>query len=55
MYSFPKIVHYNALKEAFRKDGLASLAHPQRIRDAATAKLFIITCTFLDLNSTPTY
>ena len=35
--------HYNAFKEALLKDGFASLAHPQRIRDAAVAKLFITT------------
>ncbi|OBT94174.1 hypothetical protein VE01_06998 [Pseudogymnoascus verrucosus] len=35
--------HYAALKEALRKDGLAALARPQRIRDAATANLFITT------------
>ncbi|KAL1641933.1 hypothetical protein SLS58_005769 [Diplodia intermedia] len=35
-------VHYDALKEALRKDGLASsLKNIQRIRDAAIAKLFI--------------
>ncbi|RDL40663.1 Uncharacterized protein BP5553_00642 [Venustampulla echinocandica] len=36
-------LHYDAFKEALRKDGLASLTHPQRIRDAAIAKLLIIT------------
>ncbi|KAF2805565.1 methyltransferase type 11 [Mytilinidion resinicola] len=36
-------LHYAALKEALRKDGLASLTHPHRIRDAAKAKLLIIT------------
>lgn len=36
-------LHYGAFKEALRKDGLASLSHPQRIRDAAIAKLLIIT------------
>ncbi|RFU24861.1 Glutathione-disulfide reductase, partial [Scytalidium lignicola] len=36
-------LHYDAFKEALRKDGLASLTHPQRIRDAAVAKLFITT------------
>jgi len=38
--------HYIALKEALRKDGLASLLHPQKIRDAATADFFIKTCKF---------
>ncbi|KAI9926170.1 hypothetical protein ASPWEDRAFT_174894 [Aspergillus wentii DTO 134E9] len=37
--------HYEALKEALRNDGLAALIHPQRIRDAAVAKLFITTST----------
>lgn len=36
-------LHYNAFKEALRKDGLASLTHPQRIRDAAIAKLLVTT------------
>jgi len=36
-------VHYHAFKEAVQKDGLASLRHPRRIRDAALAKLLIIT------------
>ncbi|KAJ5825272.1 hypothetical protein N7474_002410 [Penicillium riverlandense] len=36
-------LHYRAFKKAIRKDGLASLTHPQRIRDAAVAKLFILT------------
>ncbi|OJD33175.1 methyltransferase-like protein 7b [Diplodia corticola] len=36
-----KIVHYDAFKKALRKDGLASLTQIQRIRDVATAKLFI--------------
>ncbi|KAI8630361.1 methyltransferase type 11 [Xylariaceae sp. FL1651] len=35
-------LHWGALKEALRKDGLVALAHPQRIRDAATAKLFSV-------------
>ncbi|KFY61857.1 hypothetical protein V496_04843 [Pseudogymnoascus sp. VKM F-4515 (FW-2607)] len=35
--------HYAALKEAVRKDGLAAVACPQRIRDAAAANLFITT------------
>jgi SAM-dependent methyltransferase len=35
-------LHYDAFKKALRKDGLASLTHPQRIRDAAVAKLLII-------------
>ncbi|KFY23727.1 hypothetical protein V491_02434 [Pseudogymnoascus sp. VKM F-3775] len=35
--------HYAALKDALRKDGLAALAYPQRIRDAAVANLFITT------------
>ncbi|KAF2499845.1 methyltransferase type 11 [Lophium mytilinum] len=34
--------HYAAFKEALRKDGLASLTHPTRIRDAAKAKLLIV-------------
>ncbi|KAJ5133921.1 hypothetical protein N7476_002858 [Penicillium atrosanguineum] len=34
-------LHYKAFKEAFRKDGFASLAYPQRVREAAVAKLFI--------------
>ncbi|TVY23576.1 Methyltransferase-like protein [Lachnellula hyalina] len=36
-------LHYDAFKEELRKNGLASLAHPQRIRDAALAKLLILT------------
>ncbi|TVY91144.1 Methyltransferase-like protein 7B [Lachnellula willkommii] len=35
-------LYYTAFKEALRKDGLASLAHPQIIRDAALAKLLIV-------------
>lgn len=45
----PKIVHYDAFKEALRNDGLAALAHPQRIRDTATAKLFIQHCKLSSL------
>lgn len=49
-YQLTKIVHYDAFKEAIRKDGLGSLKHPQRIRDTAVAKLFIKTCKFPVLN-----
>ncbi|KAF2822258.1 methyltransferase type 11 [Ophiobolus disseminans] len=35
--------HFNALKETFRRDGLAALTHPRQIRDAAIANLFITT------------
>lgn len=37
-------VHYRALKEAIRKDGLVSLLHPRRIGDAATAKMLTLFC-----------
>ncbi|KAF2117309.1 methyltransferase type 11 [Lophiotrema nucula] len=33
-------IHYEALKEALRKDGLRSLTRPQRIRDTAVATFF---------------
>ncbi|KAI3319760.1 methyltransferase type 11 [Xylariaceae sp. AK1471] len=36
-------LHWDAFKEALRKDGLAAFTHPQQIRDAAVAKLFSIT------------
>ncbi|RDW65959.1 hypothetical protein BP6252_09594 [Coleophoma cylindrospora] len=36
-------LHLDALKEAFRKDGLPSLTHLHRIREAAAAKLLITT------------
>ncbi|KAI9733797.1 MAG: hypothetical protein M1818_007064 [Claussenomyces sp. TS43310] len=46
-------VHYDALKEALRKDGLTSLTHPRRIRDAAVAELFLKTCDFPVLDPAP--
>jgi hypothetical protein len=42
----PGKVHYEAFKEALHKDGLASLQHPQKIRDVAITRLFSITCTY---------
>ncbi|KAF2664755.1 methyltransferase type 11 [Microthyrium microscopicum] len=36
-------LHYAALKKVIREEGVTSLAHPQRIRDAALAKLLIVT------------
>jgi len=48
-----KKVHYDAFKKALRKDGLTSLTHPQRIRDAAIANLLVVTCNFPVFNPTP--
>ncbi|KAL3481019.1 S-adenosyl-L-methionine-dependent methyltransferase [Aspergillus californicus] len=33
-------LHWEALKQAIRRDGLGALAHPQKIRDVASAKMF---------------
>ncbi|KAL4905927.1 hypothetical protein BDW74DRAFT_177623 [Aspergillus multicolor] len=38
-------LHFQALAEAVRRDGLAGLFRLQQIRDAASAKLLSITCT----------
>lgn len=40
------IVHWEAFKEAVRRDGLGAFLHLSQIRDAATAKLFCVTCNF---------
>jgi ubiquinone/menaquinone biosynthesis C-methylase UbiE len=50
-------VHYYVLKEALLKDGPSALLHPQRIREAALAKLLIVTCNSPvpnPINSIPT-
>ncbi|KAJ5648127.1 hypothetical protein N7490_004499 [Penicillium lividum] len=36
-------LHWEALMQAIRRDGLAALGHPGEIRDAASAKLFSLT------------
>ncbi|KAJ5930526.1 hypothetical protein N7466_006019 [Penicillium verhagenii] len=43
-------VHWQALKQAIRQNGLAALIHPAQIRDAASAKLLSISC---QLQATP--
>ncbi|KAJ5757798.1 methyltransferase type 11 [Penicillium nucicola] len=43
MIWFSICLHWEALINAIRQNGLATLAHPQRIRDAASAKLFSVT------------
>jgi hypothetical protein len=41
---FHIVVHWQALKEAVRQDGLAALTHPGQIQDAASAKMFSMLC-----------
>jgi SAM-dependent methyltransferase len=44
-------VHWKAFTEAVRRDGLAAFVHLRQIRDAASAKLFSITCKLLAIFS----
>lgn len=37
-------LHWEALTQAVRRDGLAALGRPRQIRDAASAKLLSIAC-----------
>lgn len=37
-------VHWEALKQATHRDGLAALGRPRQVRDAASAKLLTLTC-----------
>ncbi|KAJ5484368.1 hypothetical protein N7453_012322 [Penicillium expansum] len=43
MIWFSICLHWKALTQAVRRDGLAALGRPRQIRDAASAKLFSIT------------
>lgn len=40
----PILVHWEAFKDAYRQHGVGAFGRVSQIRDAATAKMFSVTC-----------